>query len=84
MILGLVLAALVLSAVRVELLRLRYRKGDVLRKEQMLLERKEELLLARGKLRDPLQLTRRARSLGFAPPERVIEVPAPPERRRRP
>lgn len=72
---GIVLAALLLVALRVNLLALSYRYGDALEESEALRQRKWQLTLQRSQLRDPLDLVRRARELGFRPPERVIELP---------
>jgi hypothetical protein len=74
---GIVLAALLLVALRVNLLGLSYRYGDALKECKALRQRKWQLTLQRSQLRDPLDLVRRARELGFRPPDRVIELPSP-------
>jgi hypothetical protein len=74
---GIVLAALLLVALRVNLVALSYRYGDALKERKALRQRKWQLTLQRSQLRDPLDLVRRARELGFRPPERVIELPFP-------
>jgi hypothetical protein len=71
-----VVAALGLSALRVQILRLRYQVARAVAAEQTLLEEKRELTVRVRELRDPLRLAARAGALGFARPQRLIELPA--------
>lgn len=71
-----VIAALGLSALRVQILRLRYQLARAVAEEQALLEERRELTVRVRELRDPLRLTARARELGFARPQRILELPA--------
>ncbi len=71
-----VVAALGLSALRVQILRLRYQVARAVAEEQALLEQKRELTVRVRELRDPLRLAARAAELGFTRPQRILELPA--------
>lgn len=71
---GLVLA-LGVAALRVDLTRMRYALAAGLASEQQLLDEQRQLTSRMRALRDPAELTRRARALGFVHPERVIDLP---------
>ena len=71
---GLVLA-LGVAALRVDLIRMRYALADGLATEQRLLEEQRQLTVQMRSLRDPKDLARQARALGFVRPERVIDLP---------
>lgn len=73
---GVVAAALLLAAIRVKSINLRYRHAQARETEEQLLERKQQLTVEWGRQRDPVSLQKRARDLGFRPPERVIELEA--------
>jgi hypothetical protein len=76
---GLLVAALALSALRVELIRLRYGLGQAMHEEKALLEESRALRARVGSLRDPQYLARLAPRFGLARPARVIELPAAPD-----
>jgi len=78
LLLGTLCVALLLSALRVELFRLRYEISDAIQAEQRLLEERRELTVAVRRLRDPHLLARRADKLGLGRPERLIEIDATP------
>lgn len=69
------LLALALSALRIDLIRMRYALANALASEQALLEQQRVLIVELRKLRDPSGLASRARELGFVHPERVIHLP---------
>lgn len=69
------LLALGLTALRVDLIRMRYALADALASEQELLEQQRMLTVEMRTLRDPSGLASRARELGFVHPERVIHLP---------
>jgi hypothetical protein len=69
------LLALGLTALRVDLIRMRYALADALASEQELLEQQRMLTVEMRMLRDPSGLASRARELGFVHPERVIHLP---------
>jgi hypothetical protein len=69
-----VAAALLLAALRVQVLRVRYELGRAVAEETQLLERQRAATVALGELRDPRRLRRLAEARGFARPERVIEI----------
>jgi len=71
------LLALGVAALRVDLIRMRYALADGLATEQGLLEEQRLLTAEMRRLRDPSALAKRARTLGFAHPERVIDLPLP-------
>jgi hypothetical protein len=65
--------ALVVVALRVDLIRMRYAKGSALAEERSLLDIQRELLVEKQQLRDPARLSVEARKLGFRRPERIID-----------
>ncbi|MDX1648246.1 MAG: hypothetical protein R3263_00195 [Myxococcota bacterium] len=69
-----VVAALLLAALRVQVLRVRYELGRAVAEETRLLERQRAATVALGELRDPRRLRRLAAERGFVRPERVIEL----------
>jgi len=69
------LLALALSALRIDLIRMRYALAHALASEQALLEQQRVLIVELRTLRDPSGLASRARELGFVHPERVIHLP---------
>ena len=74
---GGLLAALCLAALRIDLIRQRYELAAAMREEKQLVE-EHRLLTARMRgLRDPARLAKLARERGFARPDRVIEIAAP-------
>ena len=75
---GGLLAALLLAALRVDLIRIGYGMAAAVREEKALLEERREHTAALRKLRDPKRLTRLAGRLGLKRPERSIDLPSPP------
>lgn len=73
---GLLLAGLVLAALRVDLIRVRYGLAESLEEERALLEERRALQASVRAHRDPVRLADRARELGLGRPERRIELPA--------
>lgn len=74
---GALMGALCLAALRIDLIRQGYDLAAAMREEQELLE-EHHLLTARVRsLRDPARLARLARRLDFERPERVIELGTP-------
>lgn len=69
------LLALGLTALRIDLIRMRYALANALESEQALLEQQRMLTVEMRTLRDPSGLASRARELGFVHPERVIHLP---------
>jgi hypothetical protein len=72
------LLALGLAALRVEILRTRYRLGEQTREETQLLEERDALRVEVRELRDPDRLARLASQRGFGPPQRVIDLQPSP------
>jgi len=71
---GALIAALCLAALRVDLIRQRYDLAEAMNTEKQLLEQKR-LLTAQGRrLRDPARLARLAAERGFVRPERLIDL----------
>ncbi len=71
---GLVLGGLLLVSLRMAILRTRYFLADALARETMLLDLEREASVELRELRDPRRLRRLASEIGFARPERVIEL----------
>ena len=76
--LGGLLAALFLAALRVDLIRIGYGLATAVREEKVLLEERRGHTAALRKLRDPVRLTRLAARHGLKPPERSVDLPSPP------
>lgn len=74
-----VMAALLLVGLRVEILRLRYASAEAVTREQRLRDEKRTITVSLLRLREPKLLSRRAAKLGFAKPDRVVDLPAPPK-----
>lgn len=72
-----VAVALVVAALRTEILRTRYELARVAEEETRLLRERRELLVTVRRLRSPQRLAGVAAELGFAAPERLIELGAP-------
>jgi hypothetical protein len=74
------LVALAVASLRTEMLRLRYALAEASLEENRLLETQRSLTAEKLRLRDPVYLASRAQELGFARPERLIDLPstAPP------
>jgi hypothetical protein len=76
---GALMAALCLAALRIDLIRQGYALAAAMREERELLEERDQLTARVRSLRDPARLARLARSLDFERPGRVIELPATEE-----
>jgi hypothetical protein len=74
--LGGLLAALGLTALRIDLIRVRYGLADAVTVEKSLLEERRALRARLGTLRNPTRLTQLAAQRKLARPKRVIEIPA--------
>ncbi len=74
--LGMLLAALCLAALRIDLIRVRYGLAEGVREERGLLEEHRALRARLGTLRDPTRLARLAAERQLARPERVVELSA--------
>lgn len=72
------LLALGVAVLRVDLIRMRYALAAGLASEQRLLDEQRQLTAHMRELRDPAELARRARELGFVHPARVIDLPFEP------
>jgi hypothetical protein len=72
------LAALILAVLRIDVIRVQYGLADAIETEKALLAEQRELTVEMRQLRHPGRLAERARDLGFAPPERVIDLAPPP------
>jgi len=66
--------ALALAALRIDILRLRYALGEAIRQEKALIQEQRQQTAALEGLRNPSRLVEVAQRLGFAPPERVIDL----------
>jgi hypothetical protein len=71
------IAALGVSAVRIDLIRTRYALASVMDAERALIEEQRNLIVRRRQLRDPVELAVRARTLGFRPISVVLSLPDP-------
>jgi hypothetical protein len=81
---GLLLAGLSVTALRVDLIRIRYGLADAVREEKALLEEKRQALADMGTLRAPSRLARLAAERGLARPERIIDLRVAREQGARP
>lgn len=81
---GLLLVGLAVTALRVDLIRVRYGLADAVREEKALVEEKREAVARVRTLRDPLRLTHLAAELGLTRPERIVDLPAPSRQGARP
>ena len=79
---GLLLGGFLLTGLRVDLIRVRYALAEAVERERVLLEEQRALTVEMRRLRQPSQLTERARERGFVPPQRVIRLSASPRRPR--
>ena len=70
------LAALCLTALRIDLIRVRYGLADAVTVEKGLLEERRALRARLGTLRNPTRLAQLAAKRQLARPERVVEIPA--------
>ena len=71
------IAALSMAALRIDLIRMRYALAEGVAQEQQLLEKQRQLTVDLRQLRHPARLSERAEALGFARPERVIDLADP-------
>lgn len=74
--LGLVLAALLLTALRLAILRTRYELGEATKQEEALLQRDRSATVELQRLRDPSRLRRLAQERGFVTPQHIVVLPA--------
>jgi len=72
--LGALIAALCLAALRVDLIRQRYDLAEAMKTEKQLLEQKRLMTAQDRRLRDPARLARLAAERGFVRPERLIDI----------
>jgi glutamine synthetase adenylyltransferase len=68
--------ALALAALRIDILRVRYALGEAIREEKALVQQQRQQIAVLEGLRNPSRLVEVAQRLGFAPPERVIDLRA--------
>ncbi|TMA29189.1 MAG: hypothetical protein E6J87_20090 [Deltaproteobacteria bacterium] len=66
--------ALALAALRIDILRVRYALGEAILEEKALVQQQRQQTAALEALRNPSRLVEVAQRLGFAPPERVIDL----------
>jgi hypothetical protein len=66
--------ALALAALRIDILRVRYALGEAIREEKALVQQQRQQTAELEGLRNPSRLVEVAQRLGFAPPERVIDL----------
>jgi hypothetical protein len=66
--------ALALAALRIDILRVRYALGEAIREEKALVQQQRQQIAVLEGLRNPSRLVDVAQRLGFAPPERVIDL----------
>ena len=71
------IAALGISALRIDLIRIRYAMASVVEEETNLLEEQRQLIVRRRQLRDPIELAVQARARGFRPPRQIIVLREP-------
>jgi len=81
---GVLLAALAIAALRVDLIRVRYGLGQAMQQEKELLEQERALRARVGSLRDPIRLAHLAPRHGLARPARVLELSGGSAPNRRP
>jgi hypothetical protein len=74
--LAILLAALALAALRIDIIRMRYRMTEAIHERADLLEEHRVLTAHVRSLRDPSRLARLARDRDLAWPEQVIEIEA--------
>ena len=73
-IVGALIAALCLAALRVDLIRQRYDLAEAMKTEKQLLEQKRLLTAQSRRLRNPARLARLAAERGFVRPARLIDI----------
>ncbi|MBW2288492.1 MAG: hypothetical protein JRG80_15175 [Deltaproteobacteria bacterium] len=71
---GTLIAALCLAALRVDLIRQRYELAEAMNTEKQLIDQKRLLTAQARRLRDPARLARMAAERGFVRPERLIDI----------
>jgi hypothetical protein len=71
------IAALGISALRIDLIRTRYAMSDALAEEQALIAEQRRLIVRRRQLRDPVELAVQARERGFQPATQILSLPDP-------
>ncbi len=71
-----VIAALFLVGLRIDVMRMRYASAQANTLESQLLDEKRNITVSLLRLREPKLLADRAAELGFAKPDRVINLPA--------
>jgi len=74
---GLLLAAMFLVALRVDGIHQRYALADSMSEQKLLLEKRAKLTAQVRTLRDPARLAQLASQRSFRRPDRVVELPAP-------
>lgn len=74
-VLGCVVAALLLTALRLAILRTRYELGEATKQEEALLQRNRSATVELQRLRDPGRLRRLAQERGFGPPQHIVVLP---------
>lgn len=75
-----VVAALLLTSLRLAILRARYQLGEATRQEEALLQRDRSATVELQRLRDPSRLRRLAEERGFVPAQHIIVLPVPGDR----
>jgi hypothetical protein len=71
------IAALGVTALRIDLIRIRYAMATAAEAENALIEEQRNLIVRKRKLRDPVELAVEARDRGFRPPVRTFVLPDP-------
>ena len=71
------IAALGVSALRIDLIRIRYAMASALDEEKALIAEQRRLIVRRRQLRDPVELAVQARARGFRPPSQILSLPEP-------
>lgn len=71
------IVALGISALRIDLIRIRYAMASALVEEEELLAEQRRLIVRRRQLRDPSKLSVRAYARGFLPPTQILSLPEP-------
>ena len=71
---GLVIGALLIAGQRMDVVRMRYAIAEAVTLERQLLEEKSRLTVSLRHLREPKLLSERAVQLGFAKPDRLINL----------
>lgn len=71
------IAALGVSALRIDLIRTRYAMATAMAEEQARMDEQRNLIVRRRQLRDPVELATKARQRGFRPLAAVLSLPDP-------